>query len=763
MRTPVIYPLKTTSIMELALRSLDRMPDRRPGPTAPSCALGLIVLLALGGCAPPVESAAEEPTHRTGIEAPDPLTDLLEVAPPDSATEEEAIELLREGVLEWRDGDERAGAALVDEALALLPALQDWRPLIRAELLAPAGDTVAVHDALEELARVDPGSDLLSRWGWRFMAEAHEAAGNPGRARQVARVAALEGALPSVLADQWLMAGRMALASGDSIGAREDLWQAVRRGPGYSGAQAAARLLDPITLQLVPAEEAELGLVLHAAGAWEATRARLSVGLQGPGLSSEAAAELRLALGRALLELRRSAEAEDFLSSLTLGGGDESATRSALLMSGQAALQRGAVSAAETHLRTLATIAPGSREAEEGLHLLLNRELQTGFGPRSRALLDDLLLNGVGSAPIETTVVQLGTTLYLNGDYDGAALTFESYQSGSRRTAGRQQAGYWAALSHQRRGETELAEQLLREVHDIDPFSTYGSFAGDRIGVHILDPNLPVGPLPLDGLEDPFRNALTRLRVHRIVPTSGSFAFELERLTGHFLEQGTAAYDFAEAMIEGGFALQAIVLGRDLRQMEGEWNLRLLKIVHPLPHRDALFRESLARGLDPFFVAGLIRQESAFDHQIASVAGAMGLMQLMPATAAEVAASLGITLAPGSLTDPEINIRLGTTYLRNMLTRFDGRAEDALAAYNAGPGRISQWRNDPTYRDTDVFIEHIPFQETRNYVKIVKHYTRIYTALYGCDSGDPCLGLSYSQALARSPVAGSVPTLGTRR
>jgi soluble lytic murein transglycosylase len=251
--------------------------------------------------------------------------------------------------------------------------------------------------------------------------------------------------------------------------------------------------------------------------------------------------------------------------------------------------------------------------------------------------------------------------------------------------------------------------------------------------------------------------------VHRIIPTTGSFAYEVSQLTEHFRGRGDGSYDFGDALIAGGFPLEAIVLGRDIRRTEGEWNLRLLRIVHPLPHRDLLFREASIRGLDPFFVAGLIRQESAWDARIVSVSGAVGLMQLMPATAREVAGSLGIRFTDELLTDPETNLRLGTTYLRTMLDRFDGRAEDALAGYNAGPSRIRQWRSDPTYRDRDVFMEHIPFAETRNYVKVVQQYARIYTALYGCGDARPCLGLSYPESLAQSPFSGRIPGISRAR
>ncbi len=216
-------------------------------------------------------------------------------------------------------------------------------------------------------------------------------------------------------------------------------------------------------------------------------------------------------------------------------------------------------------------------------------------------------------------------------------------------------------------------------------------------------------------------------------------------------------------MIDGGLPLQAIVIGRRLQAREGSWNLRLLRIVHPFPHREIILREAQEHGLDPFFIAGLIRQESAFDARIESSAGAVGLMQLMPPTAREMAGQVGISYAPRALRDPGTNLRLGIRYLASMVRRFDGRAEDVLSAYNAGPSRMRTWRGDSTYQDRDVFIEHIPFQETRNYVKVVQQYARIYSALYGCGSLEPCLGLPYEALVAQSRFAGGQPRIAVAR
>ena len=147
--------------------------------------------------------------------------------------------------------------------------------------------------------------------------------------------------------------------------------------------------------------------------------------------------------------------------------------------------------------------------------------------------------------------------------------------------------------------------------------------------------------------------------------------------------------------------------------------------------------------IDPALTLGVIRQESSFDTAATSPAGARGLMQLMPGTASDVARKLGVTITPASLTlDPNQNMRLGTTYLQGLLDQFTGVLPLAVAAYNAGPGRVQQWLaslGDPRTGQIDMidWIELIPFNETRNYVQRVTENTAIYRARHGATAPHP--------------------------
>lgn len=143
--------------------------------------------------------------------------------------------------------------------------------------------------------------------------------------------------------------------------------------------------------------------------------------------------------------------------------------------------------------------------------------------------------------------------------------------------------------------------------------------------------------------------------------------------------------------------------------------------------------------LDGAVALGVMRQESSFDPDAASPVGARGLMQLMPATAAAVARTLGEQALPGSLTDPALNMRLGTAYLAGLLAQFGGALPVALAGYNAGPSRAASWLagRSPATLDIVDWIELIPFDETRNYVQRCVEGITLYEARQGGAFGDP--------------------------
>ncbi|GAB3389072.1 transglycosylase SLT domain-containing protein [Azotobacter armeniacus] len=152
-----------------------------------------------------------------------------------------------------------------------------------------------------------------------------------------------------------------------------------------------------------------------------------------------------------------------------------------------------------------------------------------------------------------------------------------------------------------------------------------------------------------------------------------------------------------------------------------------LDIRFPMAYQGSLTRAARSRGLHSSWVFAITRQESAFMNDARSGAGAGGLMQLMPATARETAHKFGIPLSsPRQVYDPDTNIQLGAAYLSQVHAQFGGNRVLASAAYNAGPGRVRQWLRGANHLAFDVWVESIPFDETRQYVQNVLSYSVIY-------------------------------------
>jgi soluble lytic murein transglycosylase len=164
-------------------------------------------------------------------------------------------------------------------------------------------------------------------------------------------------------------------------------------------------------------------------------------------------------------------------------------------------------------------------------------------------------------------------------------------------------------------------------------------------------------------------------------------------------------------------------------------------------------------GVEPALVLGLTRQESEFDEDAVSNAGARGLMQLMPATARQTASKLGVAYSQNRLTDPNYNMQLGAAHLEELLDRWSGSYVLTIAAYNAGSGNVARWvetYGDPRLPEVNVidWIELIPFGETRNYVQRVLENVQVYRSrLHGQNHS---LGILTDLSRSNAPT-GNIP------
>ena len=178
---------------------------------------------------------------------------------------------------------------------------------------------------------------------------------------------------------------------------------------------------------------------------------------------------------------------------------------------------------------------------------------------------------------------------------------------------------------------------------------------------------------------------------------------------------------------------EAIVLIWEIinRENKNMISSNLAKKLFPKVYWEIISKHSKKRKFSPFLTLALSRQESAFQKDVVSKANAVGLMQLLPQTAKEVARSSRLILPDEeSLKDPKFNVPLGIEYLNRLLKEFGGNIPFALAAYNAGPRKVRAWKRIRNNLDILEFIESIPYRETRGYVKKVLRNYLIYLALY---------------------------------
>jgi len=672
---------------------------------------------------------------------------------------ERGLAELRRGLALLGAGDARQALQAFDSGAERVPELGDWATVFAARAAADLGDTATVR---ARLASIDPY--LAREWGWRTEVDARLNAKDLKGAEAAAVAAANSLQDAGRRATAWVVAGDLRLLGAATAGAKSAFRRAMEAAPSAIAAVDAARKLGELP-GLSPEEHLRIGRLYLRHGNMDRARAGLNAYLaSGRGTALERA-QVRLEIGRTYFNQGNYAAAERHLLDLANSAPNDRIGAEALFLAGRAQYRQGrAAEGRATFLRT-AERYPHERAAAQAIFLVADLDhdegrLETAREYYRRTAAIAPTINEAGLA-----LMRLGGLAFVEEDYEGAASIFEEYRRLHPDGRRYQQATYWAAKAYEQLGQHGLARERLREVRRADPISWYGLRAADELKEDFW--SFPMEPSPPEdpAIRDEVANALVRLDLLRELGQDAAAEFELERLKRHFMQRDGALYALAEAFNERGYTFTGINLGWEIHKREGAWNPRLLRIIYPFPYRDLIVAEARERGLDPYLVAGLIRQESMFTAGIKSPAGAIGLMQIMPATGRALARSAGIqSFAVELLEKPEINVHLGTRYIAELMNRYGNRLISVLAAYNAGPHRVSRWSAFPEYRDEDLFAERIPFAETRNYVKIVQQNARVYQALYAdAEGAAPSGGLGAAQgALGGGNTRGALGSAAAR-
>jgi soluble lytic murein transglycosylase len=327
---------------------------------------------------------------------------------------------------------------------------------------------------------------------------------------------------------------------------------------------------------------------------------------------------------------------------------------------------------------------------------------------------------------------RLGWLYYRTGELRQASATFRALASRAKDEGYQAAPLYWHGRIAEKLGDNETARQVYQTIAKSEE-SYYQALASERLEM-------------LGASVAESRNALSTGISEQETPVSAEAAFHLLRA------RELAALNLnALALIELGktnrFAtrqshLRALLMREYARNQAYS---RSIAIANQLPHGfenrnryrfplaywETIQEKARHHGLDPYLVLALIRQESLFDSRARSSAAALGLMQLIPSTAARVARQIGLAPpAEEKLLEPEINLTLGTQYLKDLLNRYSNNWHKAIAAYNAGENAVDRWQKEIATDDSEEFVERIPYLETRQYVKLVLRNHRIYKRLY---------------------------------
>jgi soluble lytic murein transglycosylase len=319
----------------------------------------------------------------------------------------------------------------------------------------------------------------------------------------------------------------------------------------------------------------------------------------------------------------------------------------------------------------------------------------------------DLLLDLLPAAQNEEVMRWRARVSLRAGHWNNLLVDIALMTDAERRT---EEWRYWRAIALHRSGQVTPANEELDALSQ--ERSYYGFLAADELGKHYAldDSSLLANESKLRDLE--VRPSITRARELFYVDQDSRGRSEWDAAIRSLSnDEKTQAAILAHRW---GWHSRAIAAAASLGEYDD------LSIRYPLPYQTTFEEFSTQASISSTWAYGIARSESLFMRDIKSRAGAVGLMQLTPATGRDVAKDIKLPYSGlATLVDPESNIRLGTTYLGQMAARYGGHQVPATAAYNAGPHRVDRWLPDDGTIDARIWIENIPFNETRKYVKRV--------------------------------------------
>jgi soluble lytic murein transglycosylase len=376
---------------------------------------------------------------------------------------------------------------------------------------------------------------------------------------------------------------------------------------------------------------------------------------------------------------------------------------------------------------------------ERGIGRLLGSYLAAvGHVTEALEVFRELFQSSRSSSEQEDLLWRAGITALRAGDLDRAKSNLQALVD---RNAGPETvriARFWIADAEAKRGHREAAEKIWTSLADEQALDYYGLRAADRLGrADRLGASAP--PPPDLTVRDETR-AAPELRAARVLSAAGlkqEAAAFARQAAERFASDLGMAYEAARVSAAAGefraaHSLMArrfpVYMARGGRDLPPDF----LKLFWPMAFEPHIVDAAKRAGIDPLVMLSIARRESRYDPGVRSVVGAIGLFQFMPYTANELASPAGVTdVSEAALKTPQTASRLAATYLRELLRRFDGELAPAAASYNAGEDLATIWWKAHKSAGVDMFVEMIPYSETRGYVREVVANYETYKWLYG--------------------------------
>ncbi len=401
------------------------------------------------------------------------------------------------------------------------------------------------------------------------------------------------------------------------------------------------------------------------------------------------------------------------------------------------------------------SLYPESRETEEICYSAATYFDVNYESAKARNAYQTLLEKFPKGRHSQRALWKLAIIRFASREYGEAAAAFWSHLRQHPAPASAGPAIYWLGRCYEALGGRENARTLYRRVQALANESYYGIEAGtraaslaaaggaDRVSIAGIDfaqvtAACDAVGLPAAAVAEPGRGAWSLAARARELWSAGLSDLAVAELQWaarqHPRDEPALSCLTARIYAESGDHYNAIVSLRGafpayILQPVEALPLEVWQLLYPVHLRDTVSPRAAENGLDPSLVLGLIRQESAFNEKARSSAGARGLMQILPSTGKTLARRAGIKrYSAARLYEAGTNVALGVRFLSSLLERFGG-AELALAAYNAGPSRVDRWLKEYGGGDIPLFVEQIPFGETRGYVKQVMSNRALYGRL----------------------------------